>query len=90
MKKDILYESHISLVLWLVNDIPGNMGWIMYLVCLFRCFAEQPEILEVPQVRIFLSVGIFPAAAMVLGIVELLSERFLKIDRVLLPKRPAY
>ena len=89
MKNETVYESHISTVRWLVYDVPGNVGWIMYLVCLIQCFVMQPEFMEIPLVLISLLVGIFPAIAMVIGIAELISERILKLDRIL-PKKRLY
>jgi hypothetical protein len=75
MKNDAIYESHISTARWLVYDVPGNVGWIMYLVCLIQCFVQRPEFLEIPLVLISLVIGILPAVAMVVGIAELISER---------------
>ena len=89
MKSDTVYESHISTARWLVYDVPGNVGWIMYLVCLIPCFVKRPEYTEIPLVLVSLMVGILPAVAMVMGIVELISERILKLDRVL-PKKRLY
>lgn len=87
MKKESMYESQISTGRWLAYDVPGNVGWIMYLVCLIQCFVKQPAFMEIPLVRISLVVGTLPAVAMVVGIVELISERILKLDRILPPKR---
>ena len=89
MKKETVYESHISTARWLVYDVPGNVGWIMYLVCLIQCFVQRPEFLEIPLVLISLVIGILPAIAMVIGIAELISERILKLDRIL-PKKRLY
>ena len=89
MKKEALYESHISTARWLVYDVPGNVGWIMYLVCLIQCFVKQPVFMEIPLVWFSLVVGIFPALAMAVGIIELISERILKLDRIL-PKKRLY
>lgn len=89
MIKEMVYESHISTVRWLVYDVPGNVGWILYLVCLIRCFAKRPEFMEIPLVLISLVIGILPAIAMVVGIAELISERILKLDRIL-PKKRLY
>ena len=83
------YESNISTIRWLIYDIPGNVGWIMYLVCLIRYFVTQSEFLETPLVKISLTVGFLPAIAMVVGIIELISERILKLDRIL-PKVRLY
>ena len=87
MKSDIIYETTITDARWWTYDIPGNVGWIMYLVCLIQCFVMRPEFMEVPLVPISLLVGILPAIAMVIGIAELISERILKLDRILPMKR---
>ena len=89
MKKEKVYESHISTVRWLIYDVPGNVGWILYLICLILCFVKRPEFMEIPLVQISLLIGILPAVAMVIGIVELISERILKLDRIL-PKKRLY
>ena len=89
MKKRMIFESHISTARWLVYDVPGNVGWIMYLVCLIQCFVKQPAFMEIPLVWFSLVVGIFPALAMAVGIIELISERILKLDRIL-PKKRLY
>jgi len=87
MKQDTLYETKIPDARWWAYDIPGNIGWIMYLVCLIRCFVIQPVCMDIPLVSISLMVGILPAIAMLVGIAELISERILKLDRVLSKKR---
>lgn len=89
MKKEKVYESHIPTVRWLIYDVPGNVGWILYLICLILCFVKRPEFMEIPLVQISLLIGILPATAMVIGIVELISERMLKLDRIL-PKKRLY
>jgi len=89
MKKEAVYESHISTARWLVYDVPGNVGWIMYLVCLVQCFVKCPEFMEISLVLISLVIGILPAVAMVVGIAELISERITKLDRIL-PKKRLY
>ena len=89
MKKETVYESHISTARWLVYDVPGNVGWIMYLVCLIQCFVKWPAFMEIPLVWLSVMVGIIPAVAMVVGIAELISERIAKLDRNL-PKKRLY
>ena len=89
MKKRMIFESHISTARWLAYDVPGNVGWIMYLVCLIQCFVKQPVFMEIPLVWFSLVVGILPALAMAVGIIELISERILKLDRIL-PKERVY
>ena len=89
MKKNAIYESNISTARWLIYDVPGNVGWIMYLICLTRCFVKHPAFMDIPLVWISLLIGILPAIAMLVGIAELISERILKLDRVL-PKKRLY
>ena len=89
MKNEMVYESHISTARWLVYDVPGNVGWIMYLVCLIQCFVKWPVFMEIPLVWLSVMVGIIPAVAMAVGIAELISERILKLDRIL-PKKRVY
>ena len=84
---DELYETQISNVRWIVYDIPGNIGWIMYIVALILSFVEQPGFMEIPLLKVCMAVGILPAVAMLVGIAELLSERYHKLDRVLTKKR---
>lgn len=87
MKQNTIYETEISDARWWAYDIPGNVGWIMYIVCLIQCFVKQPDFMQTPLVQISLLVGILPAIAMAVGIVELISERIAKLDRILTKKR---
>ena len=89
MKQQVTYESRISNARWLCYDLPGNVGWIMDIVCLIQCFVKQPAFMQTPLVLISLVVGILPAVAMLVGIGELIGERILKLDRVL-PKKRLY
>ena len=89
MKQDTMYETKISDARWWAYDIPGNVGWILYIVCLIQCFVKQPAFMQTPLVRISLVVGILPAIAIAVGIAELISERILKLDRIL-PKKRLY
>lgn len=87
MKSDTIYETLISDARWWAYDIPGNIGWILYLICLLQCFVKRPEFLEIPLVLISLVIGILPAIAMVVGVAELISERIAKLDRILSKER---
>lgn len=84
---DKQYETQISDARWWAYDIPGNVGWIMYITVLILSFAKQPVFMEIPLVRICMIIAILPAVAMAVGIAELISERIHKLDRVLLKKR---
>ena len=81
------YETQISDARWWAYDVPGNVGWIMYLICLFQCFVKQPVFMQTPLVKISLLAGILPAIAMIVGIAELISERIARLDRILTKKR---
>lgn len=89
MKSDTIYETIISDARWWAYNIPGNIGWILYLVCLIQCFVKWPAFMEIPLVLLSVMVGILPAIAMVVGIAELISERIAKLDRIL-PKKRLY
>lgn len=70
-----MYETKISDKRWIVYDIPGNVGWIAYIVCAILCLKNGVDTLSV--------VAIFPAILMLVGVAELISERIAKLDRVL-------
>lgn len=82
-----LYETKISDARWWAYDILGNIGWITYIAVMVRLFQNLPAYMEVPLVMACLIVGILPAVAMAVGILELISERITKLDRVLPRKR---
>lgn len=74
-----LYESKISVKRWIVYDVFGNLGWIGY--CVFAIMLLKGG---------FTSSGVlFPFFLMLIGIVELISERIAKLDYVL-PKDRLY
>ena len=89
MNKEQIYESDISVARWIAYDLPGNMGWIAYIAALIIVFTKKPAFMDVPLVFISMAVGILPAIAMLVGIVELISERIQKLDRIL-PKARLY
>ena len=74
-----LYETKISAARWMAYDIPGNIGWITWIVC----------------TAVILSGGMTPFGAvsaavslvMLTGVIELISERISGLDRVLPKKR---
>ena len=89
MSKEQIYESDISDARWIAYDLPGNVGWIAYIAALAIVFIKKPAFMDVPLVSISMVVGILPAIAMLVGIVELISERIQKLDRIL-PKTRVY
>ena len=70
-----LYETKISDARWIAYDIPGNIGWIIWFVCLFRCLTEGWTAYAI--------LSVIPALFMLVGIAELISERIKRLDRVL-------
>ena len=82
-----MYETKISDQRWIAYDIPGNIGWIMYVTGLALCFAKRPEFLNSPAIYVQILLAVIPAALMLVGIAELISERIVKLDRVLPKKR---
>ena len=76
-----LYESKISTARWMVYDIAGNAGWILYFIMLYRHFFDMTGLMRI--------LTAIPAICMAIGIIELISERFAKLDWIL-PKRRLY
>ena len=61
------YKTEISDVRWMAYDIPGNVGWIAYLVCVFRGLREKRDAYTIASV--------LPGVLMLIGVGELISER---------------
>lgn len=74
-----LYESRISVKRWIVYDIFGNLGWLGYFICAGKLLKNG----------LTSSYVLVPAALMLVGLVELISERIAKLDYVL-PKSRLY
>ena len=79
--RDLLYETKISDARWITYDIPGNIGWIMYLVGLILCFEKEPEFISHEGIFAITVLAILPAVLMLIGIAELINERICKRDR---------
>ena len=73
------YRTTISDKRWIAYDIPGNSGWITWLVCAVRGLREKRDIHSLA--------ALVPAVLMLTGVVELISERIHGLDRVLSGKR---
>lgn len=71
------YETKISDVKWYFYDVPGNVGWIAYIVCVILAFVKCGEETTLNII------AVVPAVLMVVGIAELISERIAKLDRIL-------
>ena len=74
-----LYETKISDAQWWAFDIPGNVGWILWLVCWVLCLRRG--------LTLHAALAALPGAFMLLGVGELVSERIKGLDRVLPRKR---
>ena len=88
MKQEI-YKTNISDARWYAYDVPGNLGWIAYLVGLIHIFVNRPAFLEIPAVLVLSVCAVLPALLMLTGIGELIHERIRKQDRIL-PKWQLY
>lgn len=84
---EVIYETKITDALWVFYDIPGNIGWILYWVVMVLAFKNKPEYMNNNAIFTLMIVGFIPAILMLIGVVELISERILKLDRVLSKKR---
>ena len=76
-----LYETKISTARWIAYDIPGNIGWILYLIYMINTLKSG--------ISLYSLLSVFPMILMLVGIIELISERIAKLDRIL-PKKGCY
>ena len=70
-----LYEIKISDARWMAYDIPGNIGWIIYITCTVLALRNG--------ISVFSLLSCIPALLMLTGVAELISERIKKLDRIL-------
>ena len=73
------YKTEISDIHWMAYDIPGNVGWIAYLVCVFLGLREKKDSYNIASA--------LPGVLMLIGVGELISERIAGLDRILTGKR---
>ena len=64
-----LYRTHISDKLWLIYDIPGNVGWITYTICAARAVWKKKDPYNFA--------AFIPAAFMLVGVSALLGGSLL-------------
>ena len=79
--EDRIYVTDISNARWMAYDIPGNVGWIIYIACLVRCFIVRPDFISSWGLFGIIVISVIPAVFMIIGIAELVSERIAKLDR---------
>lgn len=73
------YEMTISDARWWSYDIPGNIGWIIWIVCTVKNLKKK--------VDVFSATSVIPGVLMITGVIELICERIQKLGRVLPRKR---
>lgn len=81
-----LYETKITDLRWIAYDIPGNIGWIAYFAGMILCFVRRPDFMQYWEMEILVILSVIPAVLMAAGIIELISERVHRLDRIL-PKK---
>ena len=77
-----LCETKISNARRIAYDLPGNVGWIAYIVALILCFAKSPAFMSNGVLRGLTVAAIIPAVMILVGIAELIHERICKQDRI--------
>lgn len=82
-----LFETKITDLRWMAYDIPGNIGWIAYFAGVILCFVGKPDFMQYGEMKSIVIFSVIPAVLMLVGIIELISERIRKLDRVLPKKR---
>lgn len=86
-KMNELYQTNITDGKWIAYDIPGNVGWLTYVVGLVVFIVRKTEYIKTLPVFLLVVLAAIPAAAMLVGIFELINERIHKLDRLLSKKR---
>lgn len=74
-----MYETKISTSRWIAYDIPGNIGWILYLVGFVKLIAHHGVSEQLPASILLM----IPVLLIVIGIAEMISERIARLDRIL-------
>lgn len=73
------YEMQISDARWWSYDIPGNIGWIIWIVCAVKNLKKKVDTFSV--------LSVIPCGLMMLGVIELILERIKGLGRILPRKR---
>lgn len=74
-KMNELYQTNITDGRWIAYDIPGNAGWLMYVVGLVVFIVREKEYINTLPMLLLVVLAAIPAAAMLAGVFELLNER---------------
>ncbi len=73
------YEMQISDARWWSYDIPGNIGWIIWIGCTIKNLKKRVDGFSV--------ISAIPGILMMVGVIELICERIQKLGRILPKKR---
>ena len=73
------YEMQISDARWWSYDIPGNIGWIIWIVCTIKNLKKRVDGFSI--------ISAIPGILMIVGVIELICERIRKLGRILPKKR---
>ncbi len=73
------YEMQISDARWWSYDIPGNIGWIIWIVCTIKNLKKRVDGFSI--------ISAIPGIFMIVGVIELICERIQKLGRALPKKR---
>jgi len=74
-----IYRTEISAAKWMIYDLPGNAGWIIWIVCTVKCLRQEANMYAVLSVIV--------AIFMMIGVLELISERAAGLNRILTATR---
>ena len=86
-KMNEIYQTNITDEKWIAYDIPGNVGWLMYVIGLIVFTIQKMEYIKTKPMLLMLVLAAIPAVAMIAGVFELINERIHKLDRLLPKKR---
>ena len=73
------YEMQISDARWWSYDIPGNIGWIIWIICTVKSLKKRVDTFSI--------ISVIPGILMIVGVIELICERIQKLGRILPKKR---
>ena len=75
MDMNDIYEMRLSDRQWWICDVPGNIGWILWVVCTVVGWTKG--------LTVFSLLSVLPALLMLIGVAELVSERITGLGRTL-------
>lgn len=77
-----MYELKISDRQWWCYDILGNIGWIVYYAGLILCIVKRPAFMQDAAISALIIIGgLLCAFVIMIGLIELVSERIKGLSR---------